>query len=94
MIIRAIFYLSLFSFLFFGMWEWMQSPFFIDITDDFNMIVWFRIHSTIGDILILITILGLISLLKKEIFWIFQPGKRDYFLIAIMGLFYTVYVNT
>ena len=88
---NMIFYLGLFSFLFFGIWEWMQSPFFTDISEDFNKIVLFRIHCTFGDILILFSSVTLLSIFKREIAWIFHPRKMDYILITGMGLFYTIF---
>lgn len=93
---KMIFYLGLFSFLFFGIWEWMQSPFFTDISEDFNKIVFFTIHCTFSDILILFSSVTLLCIFKREIAWIFHPRKMNYILITSMGLFYTLlseYIN-
>jgi len=93
---NMIFYFGLFSFLFFGIWEWMQSPFFTYISEDFNKIVFFTIHCTFSDILILFSIVALLCIFKREIAWIFHPRKMDYILITSMGLFYTLlseYIN-
>lgn len=95
-IANILLYLILFSFLFFGMWEWMQSPFYIDISEDFNTIVWFRIHCTFEDVFTLLLIIGVLCIFKRKISWIYRPRKIDYILITIMGVFYTLiseYVN-
>lgn len=89
-------YIGLFSFLIFGMWEWLQSPFYVDVADDFNQIVWFRIHCTLADMLILFSIAGLVSLFKGTIAWMWHPESKDYVLVTVMGIFYTFvseYVN-
>ncbi len=80
-----------FSFLIFGMWEWMQTPFFTDITDEINLIVWYRVHCTIGDIMILGISIILWSLFKKDNEWFFSPRKKDYLVITLLGVSYTSY---
>ena len=80
-----------FSFLIFGMWEWMQTPFFTDITDEINLIVWYRVHCTIGDIMILGISIILWSLFKKDGKWFFSPRKKDYLVITLLGVSYTSY---
>ncbi len=80
-----------FSFLIFGMWEWLQTPFFVDITDKINLIVWYRVHCTIGDIMILGFSIVIWSLFKKNNTWFFQPEKVDYFAVTLLGTTYTAY---
>lgn len=80
-----------FGFLIFGMWEWIQTPFFIDITDDINLIVWYRIHCTIGDIMILGFSMVLWSILRRNNSWFLAPDGKDYAVVTAMGMAYTGY---
>jgi len=73
------------------MWEWVQTPFFTDITDELNIIVWYRIHCTIGDIMIMGFSIILWSLFKKSNTWFFAPKARDYLAVTLMGASYTAY---
>ncbi len=75
----------------FGTWEWIQTPFFIDITKDINTIVWFRIHCTIGDMMILLFSIVGASLFFRKIDWIFQPNHRQYLAVSILGTAYTIF---
>lgn len=81
----------LFSFLFFGMWEWVQTPFYFEPHKTLNQVVWDRLHCTGGDILIL-TISTLFSsfILKKNPL---NSGlnKKDYSLISCIGVGYTAF---
>lgn len=75
----------------FASWEWIQTPFFIDVTKDINTIIWFRIHCTIGDMMILFfSILGT-SLIHRNIKWIFSPVKTQYLTATILGMTYTLF---
>ncbi|GLI58073.1 hypothetical protein PM10SUCC1_35870 [Propionigenium maris DSM 9537] len=80
-----------FGFLIFGMWEWIQTPFFTDITDEINIIVWYRVHCTIGDIMIMGFSILFWSLIKRSNTWFFAPRGRDYLAVTIMGTAYTAY---
>jgi len=82
---------SFFSFLIFGMWEWLQTPFFLDITDKINYIVWYRFHCTIGDIMILGASMVIWSFIRNNHLWFFAPGKKDYLVVTLMGISYTAY---
>ena len=82
---------SFFSFVIFASWEWIQTPFFIDITKDINTIVWFRIHCTIGDMLILFFSISGTSLVFRKINWILRPSKLHYLSVTIMGVAYTLF---
>jgi len=82
---------SFFSFVIFATWEWIQTPFFIDVTNEINTIVWYRIHCTFGDMMILFfTILGT-SLIHRKINWIFSPSKKYYLTVMIIGVTYTFF---
>jgi len=93
---QAIAYYLLFSFLLFGMWEWLQTPFFKDITTDINSIVWFRLHCTLGDMLILTSCVALVSLLRRGTRWLSHPRFSDLLLVTALAVAYTggsEYVN-
>lgn len=80
-----------FAFLIFGMWEWIQTPFFRDITDEINIIVWYRVHCTIGDIMIMGFSILIWSLIKRSNTWFFKPKGKDYIAITLFGTSYTIY---
>lgn len=82
---------SFFSFVIFGTWEWVQTPFYIDVTDEINMIVWYRIHCTFGDMMILFFTILSTSLVYRKMNWIFSPGKRQYFTVMGIGVSYTLF---
>jgi hypothetical protein len=74
-----------------GMWEWMQSPFFKDFSDNLNEIVFFRIHCTLGDVLILYEIAVLLSLIRLNWKWLLSPRRIDYILVTVLGVAYTIF---
>ena len=79
-----------FSYLLNATWEWMQSPFFIDTTSNLNLVVWYRIHCSLGDTLILLVGYVLISLYRKDIGWVNQSRLNDYLILVLIGFFYTI----
>jgi hypothetical protein len=87
----ATLFLALFGFLYMGVWEFVQSPFFVDISEDFRDIVLFRIHCTLGDVLILFEIATVLSLIRWSWNWILQPKLGDYLLFTLMGMLYTAF---
>ncbi len=72
-------------------WEWSQSPFFIDTTSNLNTIIWYRIHCALGDVIILLIGLTLVSLYRKGIHWIYHPKAKDYVMLVSFGFFYTAF---
>jgi hypothetical protein len=85
-----------FSYIFNATWEWTQSPFFIDSTIDLNKIIWYRIHCSIGDTLILLAGFAVISFYHRSTSWICHPAAGHYLLMVIGGFIYTFfseYVN-
>lgn len=80
----------LFSFLFFGMWEWIQTPFYFEPHKTLNQVVWDRLHCTGGDILILTTAILCCSLFVRKNLFTFNLVKKDYFLISCVGVAYTI----
>lgn len=96
LLLRPVFYFVLFSFLAFGMWEWLQTPFFEDVSDDINTIVWFRLHCTLVDILILAGCAAVLSLIKRKLAWLVRPRFADLAAVSGLGVAYTAvseYVN-
>jgi len=93
MVKRAKYFITFFffAFLIFGMWEWVQTPFFTDITDEINIIVWYRLHCTIGDIMILGISIIIWSFFKRDNEWFFSPRKKDYLAVTLLGTSYTAY---
>jgi hypothetical protein len=88
--------LFFFSFVVNATWEWIQSPFFVDITSDLNTIVWYRIHCTLGDTLLLLSGYLLIALYHRDLNWIRHSNTRHYAILVVMGVLYTFiseYVN-
>jgi hypothetical protein len=95
-VVRAGLFFTTFAFLFFGMWEWLQTPFYSDITNDINTIVWYRIHCTFGDILIILGAMILYSAVRRQISWFLSPSKIDLAIVTVMTVAYTLvseYVN-
>ena len=95
-LIFFIIYFFLFSFLVFGAWEWMQSPFYKDISTDFNRIVWFRVHCSLIDVLIVLASMALVTLVRRKLDWFVSPKFGDFALLTAGGVLYTVvseYVN-
>ncbi len=91
-----ILYFSLFSFLIFGMWEWMQSPFYQDISTDFNRIVWFRIHCSLIDVLIVLGSAAFVTVIRRKLDWFVSLKIGDFALLSAGGALYTAvseYVN-
>jgi hypothetical protein len=93
---RAVFYNPVLNFFFFSFvlnatWEWIQSPFFIDITSDLNTIIWYRIHCTLGDSLILITGYILTSFYYRNFNWVRNSNVKHHVVFVVMGVIYTLF---
>jgi hypothetical protein len=79
----------LFSFLFFGMWEWIQTPFYSEPHKTLNQVVLDRIHCTGGDILIFLTSILISSLLVRKNLFFSNIVKKEIVLISCIGTGYT-----
>lgn len=93
---KSIIYNPILNFLFFSFvlnatWEWIQSPFFVDITSDLNTIIWYRIHCTIGDTFILMIGYMLVSFYYKNLSWIYDSNVKHHAMFVLMGVTYTVF---
>jgi hypothetical protein len=85
-----ILWLSFFSFVIFGMWEFAQTPFFEDYTDDINQIIFNRFHCTLGDVLILLSVITIISIFLKNLKWLRSPEFKHYLIVSVLGVGYTI----
>lgn len=87
--IRTFGVFLVFTFLIFGMWEWLQIPFYNESHKSLNQVIWNRLHCTGGDILILIFSLLFSSISLRKNLFLFDFGKKDYVLTSIVGVIYT-----
>ena len=56
-----------------------------------NTIVWYRLHCTIGDVLIALVSFWLVALISKNRQWILKPSKADLFLFILFSVSYTIF---
>jgi len=78
-----------FSYVLNATWEWSQTPFFIDITPELNTIVWYRIHCSLGDTLIMLAIFLILSLYYKGSGWLRHIKVKHYLFFVTIGFAYT-----
>ncbi len=93
---RAVLYNPVLNFFFFSFvlnatWEWIQSPFFVDITSDLNTIIWYRIHCTLGDSIILLTGYILMSFYYRNFSWVHNSNVKHHAIFVVMGITYTLF---
>lgn len=81
----------LFAFLLHFAWEVLQTPFFVDINFDINTIIWFRLHCTMGDMIITLGCFWLVVLVFKDRLWIMHPQKKNIILFSAIGVAYTIF---
>jgi len=86
---RRLAWLGLTGFLLNGNWEWLQTPFYQDATKSVNDIVWFRLHCTVGDVLILLACALAVTGLRRSTSWLARPRILDFALMTALGLVYT-----
>jgi hypothetical protein len=84
-------WLGVTGFLLNGNWEWLQTPFFADSSSTLNEIVWFRLHCTLGDVLILMACAGGVTAVRRSARWLAGPGFLDLALLTLFGVVYTVF---
>jgi hypothetical protein len=83
--------IAVFAFLLNFVWEVLQTPFFIDKSFAINTIVWYRLHCTLGDVMIALGSFWLVSLIFKNRLWILQPSRVNVFLFILFGVSYTIF---
>ena len=72
-----------------GNWEWVQTPLFSDSTASLNEIVWFRLHCTFGDVLILLGCAAVVTTFRRSTGWLAKPRLSDLMLLTVLGVAYT-----
>lgn len=87
--VRRLGWLGVTGFLLNGNWEWLQTPFYQDATKSVNDIVWFRLHCTVGDVLILLGCALVVTVLRRSTSWLAKPRILDFALMTALGLAYT-----
>lgn len=87
--LRRLAWLGLTGFLLNGNWEWLQTPFYHDATKSVNDIVWFRLHCTAGDVVILLGCALAVTGLRRSTSWLARPRILDFALMTALGLAYT-----
>lgn len=93
---KAVLYNPVLNFFFFSFvlnatWEWIQSPFYIDMTSDLNTIIWYRIHCALGDSIILMIGYILMSFYYRNFSWIHNSNVKHHAVFVVMGTIYTLF---
>lgn len=79
------------SFLLFIVWEFLQSSFYDNSGITIFKLIYYRVHCTIGDIMILSFCIFIWGILKRKNNWIKKPSKIDYLGVTVLGLCYTIF---
>ena len=87
-VIRTAWFLF-FGFLLNGNWEWLQTPFYDDGPVGLNTVVWYRLHCTLVDVVILLGCAAVVSVAVRGTGWLARPGRRHMAALALMGTAYT-----
>ena len=74
-----------------GNWEWLQTPLFRDATSSLNTVVWFRLHCTVGDVLILLVCTVAVSIVLRSTAWLARPDLAPVVLLTFLGVAYTAW---
>jgi hypothetical protein len=80
-----------FSYVLNATWEWSQTPFFINAAEELDTIIWYRIHCTLGDTLILMAGFAVISIYRRGLRWAYNPKAKDYLVLVLFGGLYTFF---
>jgi len=83
--------IAFFSFLLNFVWEVLQTPFFLDISDKIKTIIWYRFHCTLGDVMISLGSFWLVALISKTRTWFLNPTKVRLLLFVAFGVSYTIF---
>lgn len=83
--------IAFFSFLLNFAWEALQTPFFVDISDNINTIIWYRFHCTLGDVMISLGSFWLVALISRNRIWFLNPTKGKLLLLVAFGVSYTIF---
>jgi hypothetical protein len=83
--------IAFFAFLLNFVWEMLQTPFFIDISTEINTIIWYRIHCTLGDVMISLAGFWFVALIARSRNWFLNPTKKKLLLFVAFGVSYTIF---
>ncbi|NIM57569.1 MAG: hypothetical protein GTO16_01310 [Candidatus Aminicenantes bacterium] len=83
--------IAFFAFLLNFVWEVLQTPFFIDISTEINTIIWYRIHCTLGDVMISLAGFWFVALIARSRNWFLNPTKKKLLLFVAFGVSYTIF---
>jgi len=83
--------IAVFSFLLNFVWEVLQTPFFVDISDEINTIIWYRFHCTLLDVVISLGCFWLVALISRSRTWFLNPTKVKLLLFVVFGVSYTIF---
>ncbi len=83
--------IAFFAFLLNFVWEVLQTPFFVDISDKIKTIIWYRFHCTVGDVMISLGSFWLVALISKTRIWFLNPTKVRLLLFVAFGVSYTIF---
>lgn len=83
--------IAFFAFLLNFVWEVLQTPFFVDISDKINTIIWYRFHCTLGDVMICLAGFWFVALIVRSRSWLLNPTKKKILLFVAFGVSYTIF---
>lgn len=72
-------------------WEFAHSSLYTDGTGDAWYIIWTRIHCTVGDIMILLSVFYMVSLIYRSRYWWVGNQVIPIVLFVMLGFGYTVW---
>ena len=88
---RVLAWLAVTGLLLHGNWEWLQSPFYRDSSTSLERIVWFRLHCTLGDVLILLVSAAAVSAILRSTDWLARPRWGPIGLLTVIAILYTAF---
>lgn len=87
--VRRLGWIAVAGFLLHGNWEWLQSPFYRDTSTSLDRIVWFRLHCTFGDVVILLSGALAVSAIVRSTSWLDHPRFGTSLLLIGLAVAYT-----
>jgi len=89
--VRRMSWLALVGFLLNGNWEWLQTPFYRNDDASLNQVVWFRLHCTLGDVIILMGCALGVTAVRRSTSWLAKPELSEIALLTALGVGYTAF---
>ncbi|MFH1307329.1 MAG: hypothetical protein ABIH72_00575 [archaeon] len=71
------------------LYDWNKEP----LKNDFNFYIYRILKSTIGDGIFILLIFLLNSLFRHNFKWISEPRKRDFFILAVLGIAFAILIE-